>query len=276
MGKHCQLVMGPAGSGKSTYCRVMQEHGRQLGRTIHVLNMDPACEEFKYQASGDIRELITVDEVLDEQLLGPNGGLVYAMEYMLENNVWLEDQIDDFADDFIIMDLPGQIELFTHIQILPKMIQTLQSQGYIVGGVYLMDSSIVLADVNKYIASTISCLSAMMLLEIPHVNILSKMDLTKRFAPIDEITEYLTCDWERLLADPRRQAEIPPRLFSLTASIGHLLDQFPLVSYHPLDVTDLNSVSSAFSLVDRILQYEDEDEGREVKEREEQEQEDDE
>ncbi|KAJ9465624.1 GPN-loop GTPase 3 [Diplonema papillatum] len=265
MGKHCQLVMGPAGSGKSTYCRVMQDHADQLGRTVHVINMDPACEQFSYRASGDVRELITVDEVVDEQLLGPNGGLIFAFEYLLENSVWLDDQVGDYAEDFVILDMPGQIELFTHLPILPRIVALLQNQGYIVAGVYLMDSSVVLADVNKYVASTLSCLSAMLLMEIPHVNILSKMDLTKKIAPVHQLAEYLNCDWERLLADPHRKAEIPERLHSLTASIGNLLDQFPLVSYQPLDVTSLSSVSSCMALIDRVLQFEDDEEGRERK-----------
>eukprot|EP01063_Lacrimia_lanifica_P009095 TRINITY_DN16119_c0_g1_i1.p1 TRINITY_DN16119_c0_g1~~TRINITY_DN16119_c0_g1_i1.p1 ORF type:complete len:283 (+),score=120.99 TRINITY_DN16119_c0_g1_i1:69-917(+) len=262
MGKHCQLVMGPAGSGKSTYCKVFQEHSAHLGRTCHVINMDPACEAFDYRASGDIRDLITVDEIVDEQLLGPNGGLVYAFEHMLENSAWLDDQVGDYAEDYVVFDLPGQIELYTHIPILPRIASLLQHHGYIVGGVYLMDSSVVLSDVNKYVACTLSCLSAMLMIEIPHVNILSKMDLTKKVAPIEQIQEYVNCDWERLLSDPSRRDELPPRLYRLTERIGELLDQFPMVTYHPLDVTDIKSIGAAVNLVDRILQYDDEDEGR--------------
>ena len=57
MGCCVQLVMGPAGSGKSTYCQVMQEHcanlGRIRGRSIHVANLDPAAETFKYDVAFD-------------------------------------------------------------------------------------------------------------------------------------------------------------------------------------------------------------------------------
>ena len=267
MGKYCQLVMGPAGSGKSTYCKVFQEQSQLLGRTVHVINMDPACEQFSYTASGDIRDLITVDEVIDEQLLGPNGGLIYAFEYMLENSVWLEEQLGDFAEDNVILDLPGQIELFTHVNVLPRIISLMQAQGYNMAGVYLMDSTVVLSDVNKYVSSTFTCLSAMMMLEIPHVNILSKIDLTKRVAPLSHIAEYINGDWERLLMDRERQEQIPKRLYNLTVALGGLLDQFPLVSYQPLDISDLKSISACLALIDRILQYEDDEEGRQKRER---------
>lgn len=46
--KYAQLVIGPAGTGKSTYCHALQEHASNVGRTIHVGNMDPAAESFKY------------------------------------------------------------------------------------------------------------------------------------------------------------------------------------------------------------------------------------
>eukprot|EP01061_Rhynchopus_euleeides_P004302 TRINITY_DN13568_c0_g1_i1.p1 TRINITY_DN13568_c0_g1~~TRINITY_DN13568_c0_g1_i1.p1 ORF type:complete len:328 (+),score=110.06 TRINITY_DN13568_c0_g1_i1:140-985(+) len=271
MGKHCQLVMGPAGSGKSTYCKVFQEQCQLMGRTVHVINMDPACEQFSYTASGDVRDLITVDEVLDEQLLGPNGGLIYVFEYMLENSVWLEEQLGDFAEDYVILDLPGQIELFTHVDVLPRIISLMQGQGYHVGGIYLMDSTVVLSDVNKYVASTFSCLSAMLTMEIPHVNLLSKIDLTKRVAPTSHIAEYINGDWERLLLDKQRQEQLPKRLYNLTAALGGLLDQFPLVTYQPLDITDLKSISSCIALVDRILQFEDDEEGRQRKDPEQEE-----
>ena len=46
--KYAQIVIGPAGTGKSTYCHILQEHCLNVGRTVHVANMDPAAEAFKY------------------------------------------------------------------------------------------------------------------------------------------------------------------------------------------------------------------------------------
>ena len=50
-----QMVMGPAGTGKSTYCKVMQEHCQNARRTVHVVNLDPAAEAFEYEVAFDIR-----------------------------------------------------------------------------------------------------------------------------------------------------------------------------------------------------------------------------
>lgn len=47
--------------------------------------------------------------------LGPNGGLVYCLEYLISHMDWLMDQIADYTDDYLIIDCPGQIELYTHL-----------------------------------------------------------------------------------------------------------------------------------------------------------------
>lgn len=51
MGKYGQLVCGPAGAGKSTYCEVIQKHCENGKRTVHVVNLDPAAEAFNYEVA---------------------------------------------------------------------------------------------------------------------------------------------------------------------------------------------------------------------------------
>jgi GTPase SAR1 family protein len=76
--------MGPAGSGKSTYCSTMVKHCENIRRPVHVVNLDPAAEYFDYPVDIDIRELVHLDDVMeaDDLRLGPNGGLVFCMEYV--------------------------------------------------------------------------------------------------------------------------------------------------------------------------------------------------
>eukprot|EP00964_Phaeocystis_antarctica_P016735 scaffold9208_cov68-Phaeocystis_antarctica.AAC.4 len=80
MGRCGQLVIGPAGSGKSTYCELMRNHIETLNRRVHVVNLDPAAEHFRYPVAADIRDLISLEDVMTEMKLGPNGGLIYCME----------------------------------------------------------------------------------------------------------------------------------------------------------------------------------------------------
>lgn len=58
----------------------MVSHAHSLGRSVHLFNMDPAAENFEYEPSIDIRELISLNDVMEEMDLGPNGGLIYCFE----------------------------------------------------------------------------------------------------------------------------------------------------------------------------------------------------
>lgn len=68
---------------QSTYCAHLQRHAADEKRIIEVVNLDPAAEHFDYQPLVDIRELIHVDDAMEDEELhfGPNGGLVFCIEY---------------------------------------------------------------------------------------------------------------------------------------------------------------------------------------------------
>ncbi len=69
-----QLVIGPPGSGKTTYCNGMQQFLQLLGRKVAIINLDPANNMLPYLCAVDIRDLISLEEVQAEEGLGPNGG----------------------------------------------------------------------------------------------------------------------------------------------------------------------------------------------------------
>ncbi|XP_063640997.1 GPN-loop GTPase 3 isoform X4 [Pan troglodytes] len=142
MPRYAQLVMGPAGSGKSTYCATMVQHCEALNRSVQVVNLDPAAEHFNYSVMADIRELIEVDDVMEDDSLrfGPNGGLVFCMEYFANNFDWLENCLGHVEDDYILFDCPGQIELYTHLPVMKQLVQQLEQWEFRVCGVFLVDS----------------------------------------------------------------------------------------------------------------------------------------
>mmetsp|Transcript_10428 Transcript_10428/g.27329 ORF Transcript_10428/g.27329 Transcript_10428/m.27329 type:complete len:188 (+) Transcript_10428:170-733(+) len=176
MGRFAQLVLGPAGSGKSTYVAAVANHLKTVGRTAHCVNFDPAAEDFKYDVSIDVRDCVSLDDVVEELDLGPNGGLLYAMEYLSENTEWLQEEIGDYDDDYLIIDCPGQIEIYSHSNVLKNIMDSITNWGFRVCAVYLLDAQF-LQDSPRFIAGALSCLSTMVHLEVPHINVLSKMDL---------------------------------------------------------------------------------------------------
>ena len=125
-----QLVVGPPGSGKSTYCNGMQQFMSAIGRKVSVVNLDPANDQISYPCAIDVRELITLEEIMNDDELGPNGSVLYALEELEHNFEWLADKLKKLGDDYVLFDCPGQVELFTHHDSLRKIFLRLQKLGF--------------------------------------------------------------------------------------------------------------------------------------------------
>ena len=109
-----QLVIGPPGSGKTTYCHKISEFFKQIERKACVVNLDPANENMGYDPEIDIMKLITVQDVMDHHNLGPNGALMYCVEYLEVNFDWLLDQIKSSNSNYFVFDCPGKILFLDH------------------------------------------------------------------------------------------------------------------------------------------------------------------
>lgn len=273
MGKHAQIVLGPAGSGKSTYCQTIQMHCENNKRVVHVVNLDPAAESFAYTPSIDIRDLISLEDVMEELEYGPNGGLVYCMEYLVDNISWLEDQMDDYPDDYVIFDCPGQIELYTHLPVMKSIVECLERLGFSMCAVYLIDS-LVISDASRFIAGSLMCLSAMVQLELPHINVLSKCDMVPDKKKLDQ---FLDPDVEDVIGMLNYEARIEhgtvyqgegedeqavaaaPKpaagLLKLNEAVGGLLMDYSMVAFQPLDISDEDSVWTVLAHIDNAMQY---------------------
>lgn len=80
--RYAVLVTGPAGAGKSTFSNSFLTHLSTSRRTGHLVNLDPAAnaESFEYEPVIDIKDLVSLEDVMAELDYGPNGGLVYCFE----------------------------------------------------------------------------------------------------------------------------------------------------------------------------------------------------
>lgn len=248
---YAQLVIGPAGSGKSTYCSSLYRYCENMQRSIHIVNLDPAAENFDYPVAMDIRELISLDDVMEELGLGPNGGLLYCMEHLEDNlDDWLEEELEHYReDDYLVFDCPGQIELFSHVPMLRNFVEHLKRKNFNVCAVYLLDSQFI-TDVTKFISGCMASLSAMVQLELPHVNILSKMDLVTNKR---EIENYLNPESHVLLSELNQR--MAPQFAKLNKALIELVDEYSMVSFVPLDLRKQSSIRYVLSQIDNCIQY---------------------
>lgn len=191
--------------------------------------------------------------------------------YLLNNLDWLEDELGAYEDDYLIIDCPGQIELYTHIPLLPRLANYLSTNlNFRVSATYLIDSQF-MQDKTKFFAGVMSAMSCMLSLGISMLCIMSKMDLAKdkKGKLRAEVGRYLDPDPELLLEDVN--AGTNPKFHALNRAVVGLvrlpyvwaglgradsqIEDQNLVSFLPLDATDEDSVNTILSHVDNMMQY---------------------
>ncbi|CAG8448349.1 11589_t:CDS:2 [Acaulospora colombiana] len=173
------------------------------------MNLDPAAEKFEYDPTIDIRDLITLEDVMEELQYGPNGGLIYCLEFLLNDMDWLEEELGEYEDDYLIIDCPAMINL-----------------------------------------------------EIPHINLLSKMDIIGKVKK-KELDRYF--DPDPLLLAEEANSSMNPKFHDLNRAIVQLIDDYNMVSFLPLNITDEDSITAVMSHIDNALQFEEDQEPKEPK-----------
>uniref|UniRef100_A0A8C3RW12 GPN-loop GTPase n=1 Tax=Chelydra serpentina TaxID=8475 RepID=A0A8C3RW12_CHESE len=111
----CVLVLGMAGSGKTTLVQRLTAHLHSQNSPPYVINLDPAVHELPFPANIDIRDTVKYKEVMKQYGLGPNGGIVTSLNLFATRF----DQVMKFIEkrqntsQYVLIDTPGQIEVFT-------------------------------------------------------------------------------------------------------------------------------------------------------------------
>ncbi len=104
---------------------------------------------------------------------------MYCIEYLLENLDWFEERISGLLDqDYILFDCPGQLELYSHLPVMSKIVSCLMKTGFSLCSVCLIDSTF-LDDDMKFVSGVLMSLSFMVALGLPHLSVISKCDLLK-------------------------------------------------------------------------------------------------
>ncbi|ODQ82563.1 hypothetical protein BABINDRAFT_56308 [Babjeviella inositovora NRRL Y-12698] len=264
-----QIVIGPPGSGKSTYCHGMLQFMSSIGRLCSVINLDPANDRLNYDCAFDIRDFVTLEEVMDDFSLGPNGGLMFALESFtmdaepvrksgLDLIVEKIVQVSNHGKNYLIFDCPGQVELFTHSQVFPKLFRRLTSKQHDLRlcVVSLIDS-FYLTSPSQYISVLLLALRSMLQLDLPHINVFSKIDLLKNYGALPFNLDFYTevQDLHYLIPHIEKENRIHSKYNKLTDAIAELVEEFNLVSFEVLAVEDKQSMIRLLSVIDKANGY---------------------
>ncbi|KAE8698264.1 GPN-loop GTPase 1 [Hibiscus syriacus] len=109
------IVVGMAGSGKTTFLHRLVCHAQASNIRGYVMNLDPAVMTLPFGANIDIRDTVKYKEVMKQFNLGPNGGILTSLNLFATKFAEVISVIERRADqlDYVLVDTPGQIEIFT-------------------------------------------------------------------------------------------------------------------------------------------------------------------
>ncbi len=193
--------VGTAGSGKSTLVNSFKEWMENMSYDAITVNLDPGAEFLPYTPDVDIRENVSLESVMQNYNLGPNGAQIVAADLMVQEAERIRELIDSYDSDYTLIDTPGQLELFAFRGSSSQLITSLGEGSNAL--IYLFDS-VLMKNPESYVSSRFLAMSVMTRFYVPFLSVVSKSDLLEP-KEVDIIKK-----WDRnkdeLLEDLRRES----------------------------------------------------------------------
>lgn len=183
-------VAGTAGSGKSTFCSALSKWMNDYGYDYSLVNLDPGAEYLPYEPNFDVREVLDIPSVMEEHHLGPNGAQIAAADLMAVNFEDIAEHISALPGDYIIIDTPGQIELFAFRAASRKILEGLNMKRSAIA--FVLDPGMCMKAAD-FVSQTLLAATVHVRFPVPFINILSKIDLIED-EDLDRILKWSTDD----------------------------------------------------------------------------------
>jgi len=180
------FIVGTAGSGKSLLSSTFSEWLKMAKQDVAILNLDPGVSTLPYSPDLDVRDYVNVASLMDEHGLGPNGALVMAADLIAEQVETLSSEIEELDADLLLVDTPGQMELFAFRASGPYIAKELTTEPKAI--IYLFDSIFSVNPLN-YVSNLFLSAAVYNRFLVPQAHVLSKSDLL----PPNELDQIV--DW---------------------------------------------------------------------------------
>ena len=168
------FVTGTAGSGKSMLTSKILEYYQKNGVFASVLNLDPGVESLPYSPDVDVRDYVDIVQIMKQYDLGPNGSMIMANDLIASKIDDIQNEIHGVNPDYLIVDTPGQIELFAYRASGPFFIQNIDACEKT--NIFLYDGTMIVSPSN-FISISLLATSIKLRLGLPTINVMTKTDL---------------------------------------------------------------------------------------------------
>ena len=242
------FIVGTAGSGKSLLAASLEKWLTASDLRVAVVNLDPGVEDPPYTSDVDIREYVGYSEVMRKFRLGPNGALVASLDMATSYANELKTEIVDARAQYVLVDCPGQMELFAYRNSGPLMVNSLRGEEPALS-LYLLDSNIAHTPTG-YLASMLLGISINIRFGLPQLNVLSKQDILKE-DQVQEIVDWSTDSYMLEEALDRSESGL---LREYSGSILRMLDDFGGgASVIPVSAKQMSGMEVLYGEMQRIF-----------------------
>ena len=168
------FISGTAGSGKSLLTSKLHNYYTKNGAFAATLNLDPGVESLPYTCDIDVRDYVDYVSIMQQYDLGPNGAMIMANDLIASKIDDIQNEASRINPDYLIVDTPGQIELFAYRSSGPFLVENISSEEKT--SIFLFDGALVNTPVN-FVSIALLATSIRLRLNLPSVNVLTKTDL---------------------------------------------------------------------------------------------------
>ena len=168
------FIVGTAGSGKSLLTSKIHEYYTRNGAFSAILNLDPGVESLPYSCDIDVRDYVDIVSIMKQYDLGPNGALIMTNDLIASKIDSIQDEIDKVSPDYLLIDTPGQIELFAYRSSGQFLVQNLRIDEKM--SIFLFDGALITSPVN-FVSIALLATSIKLRLGLSAINVLTKTDL---------------------------------------------------------------------------------------------------
>lgn len=179
----CILILGMAGSGKTTFLQRINAYLHSKEKAPYVVNLDPAVHELPYPCNVDIRDTVNYKQVMKQYSLGPNGAIVTSLNLFATTFDQLLAILEKNRSSYryFLLDTPGQIEVFTW-SASGTIITEALGASYPTVVVYIMDTPRS-ANPITFMSNMLYAVSILYKYRLPFIVVFNKTDIIHhRFA----------------------------------------------------------------------------------------------
>ncbi len=241
------FIVGTAGCGKSLLTAAFSDWLNLKKQNVIRVNLDAGALRLPYTPDVDIRDYVRVEEVMEKYDLGPNGAVVMAADLIATEINSIRNEIEELDGDYVIVDTPGQMELFAFRASGPYIVRELSDDPKaLLYLFYAMSSANTVNDVSSMCLATAVYTRFL----VPQLYILSKSDL------VPKRVSKKTVEWSsrpsKLMEALDLESSETSRL--IARGISQLVSNIGL-SFHliPVSSTKQEGLINIHSLLTRIL-----------------------